>query len=107
MFGQATDQDLFGDGFRAMFFAEGGQEGGELLGILIGENREPASQAVAEIVLRGGGFALSGFRAGGALRVYLIGGNLCRGGHELYGRTFQVHGRTRGKRSFPVLAISD
>ncbi len=44
-------------------------------------NDEGAGETVAEIVLRGGGFACFGLGAGGEFRVGLVGGDLGGGGH--------------------------
>ncbi len=76
-FGHGVDQADFGSGSGLMFLGEVVQELRELSGILGGEQGEAAvvaRESVGSAILRGDGLANLGFRAGGFLRVFAIGG---------------------------------
>ena len=71
-----SDQEAFvlADGFELI--AKAGDEGVELVLVLVGEDREGSRESVLGGVPRGGGFAFRGFRAGGQGGVVLVGGDL-------------------------------
>jgi hypothetical protein len=48
----------------------------EFIFVFPGQNREVPAETVARAVLRRDGFSFFGFRAGGELRIGLVGGDL-------------------------------
>ena len=81
MLGHAVDQDFLGGGGGLVLGQEGVAQVVVLIGTLPGEEGEGAGEAVAGIVLGGGGATFGGAGAGGVLGVLLVGGDLGLGGH--------------------------
>ncbi len=75
------DEDQFGGGEGFVFGKEIGFESFELLRLFPAEDEERARQAVTDIVMRSGGFALCCFGSGRVLRIRLIRCDLGCGRH--------------------------
>jgi hypothetical protein len=72
--GHAFDQQRFGRGDGLVFVAQAVEEAVIVSGVFPGLDEEGSAEAVAEVVLGGGGFAFFGTGAGGESGVGLIRG---------------------------------
>ena len=76
--GHAVDQDFLGGSGGLVFGEEGIAQFVVLIALFPAKQSEGAGEAVAEMVLGGGGATLGGDGTGGALGVLLVGGDLRR-----------------------------